>query len=65
LEYVLDQYVSQGVEELETDKLSKLIALKYNSSLADGIEDLGGDVDQIRSMFIEFQAHLYAPAEAI
>jgi len=65
LDYVLDQYVSQGVEELEPDKLSKLIALKYNNSLADGIQDLGGDVDQIRSMFIEFQAHLYAPAEAI
>jgi type I restriction enzyme, R subunit len=57
LDFVLGHYISQGVQELEEEKLSQLIELKYNS-LADGVAELG-DIGKIREMFIGFQKHLY------
>jgi type I restriction enzyme, R subunit len=59
LDFVLAQYVTQGVEELDTDKLTPLMRLKYNNAIADAVADLGGTA-QIRTMFAGFQKYLYA-----
>ena len=57
LEFVLGQYVNEGVGELDTEKLSELLELKYKSTVA-GAEKLGG-VQKVREAFIGFQAQLY------
>ncbi len=57
LDFVLYQYVNEGVGELATDKLSELLELKY-SSVGDAVVQLGG-ASQIRAAFVEFQAVLY------
>ena len=59
LEFVLAQYVTQGVDELDADKLTPLLRLKYHNAISDAVADLGGTT-QIRSMFSEFQKYLYA-----
>ena len=58
LEFVLDQYVKVGVDELASDKLSPLLKLKYNNAIADAIADLGppGEINQT---FTTFQQYLY------
>jgi type I restriction enzyme R subunit len=58
VDFVLAQYVKQGVEELDAEKLSPLLRLKY-SALADAVEDLGSP-EQIRRVFVGFQQYLYA-----
>jgi type I restriction enzyme R subunit len=55
---VLAQYVTQGVGELDADKLTPLLRLKYNNAISDAVADLGG-ATQIRSMFVGFQQYLY------
>ena len=57
IDFVLSRYVEGGVEELDLDRLSSLIELKYNT-VHDGLEVLG-NVDEIKRTFIEFQKHLY------
>ncbi|HRQ06070.1 MAG TPA: type I restriction-modification enzyme R subunit C-terminal domain-containing protein, partial [Nitrosomonas halophila] len=57
LRFVLYHYVARGVGELDTDKLPKLIALKYHS-LNDAVQELG-PAGNIREVFVEFQQHLY------
>ena len=59
LSFVLDHYISQGVEELDQEKLPGLLELKYNS-LDDAVAELGS-VSDIRDVFVGFQEHLYAP----
>lgn len=61
LDFVLAQYTTQGVDELDTDKLTALLRLKYRNTLSAVIPDLGGTV-QIRQVFAEFQRYLYQPA---
>ena len=58
IEFVLAQYVSQGVDELAPEKLTPLLRLRYNNALADAATDLGPP-DQIRSTFVGFQRLLY------
>lgn len=58
LDFVLAHYVSVGVEELDQEKLTPLLRLKYNS-ISDGIADLGGKPDEISSVFASFQKYLY------
>ena len=58
VDFVLAQYVKQGVDELDAEKLSPLLKLKYNA-LADAIQDLGSP-EQIRQVFVGFQRYLYA-----
>jgi hypothetical protein len=41
LNFVLSQYVSVGVGELDQEKLSPLLQLKYYNSIADAVADLG------------------------
>ncbi len=58
LDFVLAQYVTQGVEELDTEKLTPLLRLKYHNAISDAVTDLGGTA-QIRTMFAGFQKYLY------
>jgi type I restriction enzyme R subunit len=60
LEFVLAQYVTVGVDELATEKLSPLLKLKYNNAIADAFADLGQPQD-IGVMFASFQQYLYPP----
>lgn len=57
LEFVLFKYIDTGFEELDQARLPNLIELKYHSMM-DGAEALGG-VDEIRSLFFNFQKQLY------
>ena len=58
VDFVLTQYVQQGVDELDTEKLSPLLRLRYNNAIADAVKDLGTP-EQIRQVFVGFQRHLY------
>jgi len=58
IDFVLGQYVAQGVDELAPEKLTPLLRLRYNNALADAATDLGPP-DQIRSTFVGFQRLLY------
>jgi type I restriction enzyme R subunit len=57
IEFVLTKYVEAGVEELDQEKLPRLLELKYHS-ISDAVEQLGG-VSKIQATFIAFQKHLY------
>jgi len=57
LEFVLSKYIETGVEELDQQKLPKLLELKYQS-ISDAVSILGG-VDRIQATFISFQKYLY------
>ena len=57
LSFVLDKYVESGVGELDQEKLSNLLVLKYHS-IPDAVNQLG-DTTSIRTMFIDFQKYLY------
>jgi type I restriction enzyme R subunit len=58
LDFVLSHYVSEGVEELDQEKLTPLLRLKYNNSIADALADLG-QPEQIGMIFAGFQKYLY------
>jgi len=58
LEFVLQHYVAVGVEELNQEKLTPLLRLKYQDSISDAIADLGKP-EQIGQVFAGFQRHLY------
>ena len=60
IDFVLSHYVAEGVEELDTNKLSPLLRLKYHDSIADALEDLG-EPDEINRAFVGFQKFLYQP----
>ena len=55
---MLSHYVRVGVEELDLDKLTPLLKLKYHDSIPDAVADLG-QADQIRNVFAGFQKFLY------
>ncbi len=57
IEFVLAKYIEAGVSELDQEKLPILLQTKYQS-LEDAMGILG-DVQNISSLFIEFQKHLY------
>jgi type I restriction enzyme R subunit len=57
VDFVLAQYVQQGVDELDAEKLSPLLRLKYQA-LSDAFAELGKP-DQVRQVFVGFQRHLY------
>ena len=58
LDFVLNQYIRIGVEELDQQKLPHLLELKYHA-VADAVTSLG-PVPEIRDLFLGFQKHLYA-----
>ena len=57
IDFVLSKYVEGGVEELDINRLSDLIVLKYKA-LQDG-EKILGNPEGIKNMFVDFQKHLY------
>ena len=57
LDFVLSQYEKMGVRELDQDKLSPLLKLKY-SAIGDAVADLGSP-EEIRDLFVGFQKCLY------
>jgi type I restriction enzyme, R subunit len=58
LDFVLSHYVSVGVEELDQDKLTPLLRLKYHDSIADALAELGRP-EEIGKVFAGFQKYLY------
>ena len=58
LDFVLAHYVNVGVDELEQEKLTPLLRLKYHNSIADAVADLGRP-DEIGQVFSGFQKYLY------
>jgi len=58
LDFVLSHYVNVGVGELDQDKLTPLLRLKYHDSIADAVADLGRP-DDIGKVFTGFQKYLY------
>ena len=62
IDFVLAQYVKQGVDELDAEKLSPLLRLRYKA-LNDAFAELGKP-EQVRQVFVGFQRHLYAGGSA-
>ncbi len=63
LDFVLSHYVREGVQELDQEKLTPLLRLKYHNSIADALADLGRAAD-IGRVFAGFQKYLYQPQAA-
>ncbi len=61
LDFVLSHYVSVGVDELDQEKLTPLLRLKYHNSIADAVADLGRP-EEIGKIFSGFQKFLYQEA---
>lgn len=62
LEFVLEQYIKEGVGELDRSKLPKLLELKYHD-VRDAVTQLGS-VATINEVFIGFQQYLYSQDRA-
>ncbi|MCP9916312.1 EcoAI/FtnUII family type I restriction enzme subunit R [Cyanobium sp. ATX 6F1] len=58
LDFVLQHYVTMGVQELAQEKLTPLLCLRYQNSIADAVADLGRPED-IGQLFSGFQRYLY------
>ena len=58
LAFVLSHYVTVGVDELASEKLTPLLRLRYHDSLNDAVADLG-QPDDIQRAFAGFQKYLY------
>lgn len=58
VEFVLAQYVAQGVDALDQGTLTPLLRLRYRA-LSDAFDELGKP-EQVRGLFLGFQRHLYA-----
>jgi type I restriction enzyme R subunit len=57
LDFVLAEYVREGVGELDQSKLAPLLQLKYRA-VGDAAAELGG-IPAIREAFVGFQRYLY------
>ena len=56
--YVLDLYVRNGFKELDSDKLSTILEMKYHS-LTDAMRQLGLKPYEMRNIFLDIQEELY------
>ena len=63
IDFVLQHYVTMGVQELAQEKLTPLLRIRYQNSIADAIADLGKP-EQIGKLFTGFQKHLYETVSA-
>ena len=61
IDFVLSHYISVGVEELDQQKLTPLLKLKYHDSISDAVNELGSP-DEISEAFAGFQKFLYQVA---
>ena len=57
LDFVLKQYVDNGIKELDDARLKDLLLVKYNA--IDDAKKSIGDIKTIRETFIGFQKFLY------
>lgn len=57
IEFVLDRYVATGHEVLDREVLPELLKLKYEA--LDDAQAALGPVNEIASLFVTFQKHLY------
>jgi type I restriction enzyme R subunit len=57
LAFVLDQYVTQRVDTLETKKLKLVLKMRY-TEINDAMANLW-DAAQVRQAFVGMQTHLY------
>ncbi len=57
IEFILEKYIADGVQELAAKKMRSLIELKYNT-ISDAAAEFGSTA-VIRETFIGFQKHLY------
>jgi type I restriction enzyme R subunit len=58
IEFVLSQYVKEGVEELKPERLVPLLELQFGT-VHDGLLAIGLEPDEARDAFRSFQHHLY------
>lgn len=56
-DFALAQYVWQGVDELDQEKMSPLLRLRYKA-LSDAFAKLGKP-EEVRKVFVGFQRYLY------
>ena len=63
IDFVLDHYVTEGVEELDLQKLPDLLQLKYGG-VNDALMEIGASADTIEDAFFSFQKFLYEEAVA-
>ena len=63
IDFVLDHYVTEGVEELDPQKLPDLLQLKYGG-VNDALKEIGASADTVRNAFFSFQKFLYEEAVA-
>jgi len=61
LDFALAHYVTEGVHELDQEKLTPLLRLKYQDSIHDAVVDLGKP-EEIGRLFAGFQKYLYEKA---
>ena len=59
VDFLVQQYVVAGVDELDDSKLETLLSIKYKTA-TEGVAILGS-VDIARNIFLTFQKHLYKP----
>ena len=57
VQYVLQNYIDIGVDELDISKLSTVVRAKYGSINA--AQERLGTVEDIKEVFIDFQKNLY------
>ena len=57
IDFVLANYIKEGIDELDDTRLGHMITLKYNT-IYEAKETLG-DLKEFRDIFIEFQKYLY------
>ncbi len=63
IDFVLDHYVTEGVEELDPLKLPQLLELKYGG-IQDALKEIGATADSVRDAFFKFQKYLYEDSAA-
>ena len=57
MDFVLNEYVKEDVQELDDAKLPDLLQLKYGSP--DDAVKLLGSISEIRNTFVGFQKYMY------
>ena len=63
IDFVLDHYVTEGVEELDPMKLPELLQLRYGG-VNDALREMGTSADSVRNAFFDFQKFLYEESAA-
>ncbi len=58
IEFILEQYVEEGIETLRANKLSDLVEIKYNRSIQEATAAYGSG-DEFRQDFLTCQQSLY------